>query len=261
MTWRTSEGDRILEGAEAELVRESLGCMIDRLQSRVSDPANLEGDWRWDFDVPLFDQLTTSEQLAVLHEIAEYLLTPTAKTLAPSAVNDAGVYAIFQTARQFIEDEIDQQRQGLGEGELDPDDWYSELEPSMRVLTLRAYDECFRDDDFGNEGDFGDVDSFRDEDLVDAGLGFSCGDMPAADGQDMTQWCELIESLADQILSDRDFEMADEMLDLDPALANAMKQSLGIRADYYSDVAADLRAEQIEETLTAIRKITHPKPR
>ncbi|GAA5507530.1 hypothetical protein [Novipirellula caenicola] len=271
MTWQTPEGDRVLDGAEAELVRTSLHCMIDRLQSRVLDPKNLEGDWRWDFDVPLFDQLTTSEQLAVLHQITEYLLTPTAETLAPSAINDAGVYAIFQTVRQFIEDEIDQQRQGFDADGLDADDWYSERAPSMRLLTLKAYYECFREECFGDEGlrpdrlgdevGFDEVDGFGDEDLIDDGWGFDSDDMPAADSEDMTQWCELIESLADQILSDRDFEMADEMLDLDPALANAMKQSLGIRADYYSDVAADVRAEQIEETISAIRKITHSKPR
>ncbi len=267
MTWQTLDGDRVLNGAEAELVRVSLGCMIDRLQDRVADPKNLEGDWRWDFDVPLFDQLTTSEQLAVLRQITEHLFTPTAETLAPSAVIEAGVYAIFQTLRQFIEEEIDQQRLGLDEDELDQDDWYSDRTPSLRMRTLTAYHECFSDEDFGDdegicdEDGFDDADGFGEEDLADVDLGFAGSEKLTAYSQDMDQWNDVIESLADQILCDRDFEMADDFLDLDPPLATAMKDSLGIRTDYYSDVAADVRAEQIEETITAIRKITHPKPR
>ena len=263
MTWQTPGGDRVLDGAEAVLVRTSLGCMIDRLQNRIADPKHLEGDWRWDFDVPLFDQLTTSEQLAVLRQITEHLFTPTPRTLALSAVNEAGVYAIFQTVRQHIEIEIDDQRLSLEEDDWDSEDWYSDRDPTWRSLTLRAYNECFGDEDgCSREEDYlGVLDGLSEEPLEDADLGFDSIDRPSAYSQDIDQWGELIESLADQILCDRDFEMADDFLDLDPPLANAMKQSLGIRADYYSDVAADVRAEQIAETLNAIRKITHRKPR
>jgi hypothetical protein len=55
------------------------------------------------------------------------------------------------------------------------------------------------------------------------------------------RWESITESLADQLLWDHDFEMADAILDLDPGKAELLKQMLGMANTYYSSVSADVR--------------------
>jgi hypothetical protein len=71
------------------------------------------------------------------------------------------------------------------------------------------------------------------------------------------QWRSLIENLADQILWDRDFEMAGMFVDSDPAIASTLKQSMGIEKDYYSNAAPDCTESEFQKVLHEVRRYTH----
>ena len=76
MTWQTPDGDRVLCGAEGELVRDVLAVTVDQIAE------NLHHDQRlFTFGAAAFDAVTSTEQLAVVKDIAEHLLTKTSQSL------------------------------------------------------------------------------------------------------------------------------------------------------------------------------------
>lgn len=235
MTWQTSEGDRWLSGAEATLVRETLAFMIDQISGNIEfgDEERL-----WDLEVALFDELTGTQQLVIAKIVAEHLLTKTARTLELTSINEATVYAIFRTLAAQIEEEVDTEND---ESEIDYWRYY------WRRLTLNAFKECFPYDD---------ADGFEDDDPEDPWM-----NPQSITSRNIPQWDSLTESLADRILWDRDFEMAGSFLDDDPAKAALMKQMMGISADYYSDIAPDLKSDQVQAMLRDVRQLTYHKPR
>ena len=56
---------------------------------------------------------------------------------------------------------------------------------------------------------------------------------------DLRHWQSLLESLADHILDDRDFEMESTLMDADPAIASLIKKELGIKPDYFVETAEE----------------------
>lgn len=233
MTWQTSEGDRWLTGAEAELVREILAHTVDQIADniRFGDQERL-----WDFGVELFDAATPTQQLALANLVAHHLLTKTSQTPELTAVNEAAVYAAFRNLSVQLEIEIDT------EGDLE-----AEWKFYWRRLTLSAFRECFPDDD---------LDVYKDDDPEDPWV------TPASEkSRNLPQWDSTVESLADRILWDRDFEMARSFMDISPAKASMLKQVMGIETDYYSSIAPDSSSSQVESLLREVRQITHQKPR
>lgn len=234
MSWQTPDGDRHLTGHEATLVRQTLACVVDHISEdiRFAEPD------RWEFGVALFDELTPSQQVMLIKDIAEHLLTRTSKTLELTATNEAAVYVIFQTLAVQIEVEVDTE-----EDKPTDDSWRC----YWRRLTLAAYRECFSDND---------SDSFAGDDPEDPWM------TPQSEqSSNLSQWQSLTESLADRILWDRDFEMAGSFLDEEPAKAAVLKQMMGIETDYYSSIAPDPNPDEVQLILKSVRQLTHQKPR
>jgi hypothetical protein len=102
MTWRTQIGERTLEGAEASLIREALGMMVDMVEQEISDHDDL-----WDFSVPLFDRLPAPAKLALLAQVGWALLRDTDTYPPLTAINEATVGAIFRHIEQSIHLELD----------------------------------------------------------------------------------------------------------------------------------------------------------
>lgn len=236
MTWQTPDGERWLMDAEAHLVRETLAYMVDQISENIRFG---DDECLWDFDVELFAQLTSTQQLVVLKGVAEHLLTETDQTLELTAINEAAVYTIFRTLAIQIEIEVDTERDKEA-----GDPWRC----NWRSMTLDAYRECCADDD--EEEMFADDEPERS--LTTPQSEQSCN---------VEQWESLTESLADRILWDRDFEMAGNFLDTEPAKAAVLKQMMGIESDYYSSAAPDLRTEEVQDMLRSVRQLTHKKPR
>jgi len=223
---------------EAGLVRDVLAIMVDRISENVRYD---DEDLLFEFDVESFNRLTSTEQVTVVERLARYLLYETSDTPELTAINEAAVYAIFKTLAVEIEIEIDV------EDETQPAVYGPEWKVYWRSRTLSAYHECFADG--------------LDEEHWEAGEIESEWAVPrSAASQNLDQWVSMTEDLADRILWDRDFEMAESFLDLAPEKAAALKHAMGIESDYYISVADDLTPSDIQVALHRIRQITHQKP-
>jgi hypothetical protein len=98
MMWRTSNGDRTLLGAEAELLKRSIGNMVDMALDEGRGSAD-----HWHYGVPVFDRLTWRQQLAVLVDVAEALLSDAVPPPTLTAINEAAIGAAFANIRQLVE--------------------------------------------------------------------------------------------------------------------------------------------------------------
>jgi hypothetical protein len=202
--WHTPSGDRALAGAEALLVKAAITGVAEQIMEESSGYFD-----QWEYGVYRFDELTLSQRLQLLEQVAAHLLTATRETLELTAVCEAAVAAIF--AHVLVE--VD--------WEIDNDDRPT---TRWRSLILAAYAECFGDD---AEDDF---------------------QVPEATSIERSDWELLVECLADNILWDRDFEM-EEFLDASPEMSAMLKEHMGIDEDYYSAPAPDTSSEAaIEET-------------
>ena len=235
--WHTSRGDRTLRGDEAALVRMSIESMVDTLLVHVDEEIENEEsgvDARIDCEsgIQVYDALTISQRIALLHDVATHLLTDTRETLALSAELEAAVAAIFVEIRDQVAIEIDF-----------PSISDERQRPNWRSLVRAAYDAVFADHETG----------IHDEQIEN--------DLPATDSCDVYRWEYLIEALSDAILWDRDFEMADAFLDDDPGVSHNRRRLLGIDDDYFTSIAPDPRPDEVYQLVSRTRQIVRAKPR
>ncbi|WP_218933635.1 hypothetical protein [Rubripirellula lacrimiformis] len=225
--WHTSRGDRVLRGDEGALVGTSIDTMIDALLVHVDvdDADELVPDC--DSGIAVFDQLTVCQRIGLLHDVAEHLLMETSAAMPLTALAEATVAAIFVEARDQTAIEIDLF------GDTENIQWGSEV-TYWRSLVLNAY---------------------RSTPLV------CLDDLPAVDSCDLSRWEDLIDILAGAILWDRDFEMAESFLDIDPNVSQQRRKLLGIDDDYFTSVAPDPRPEEAFGLVSRTREIVRPKPR
>lgn len=101
--WRTQNGIRTLKGAEAELIRESLGMMCDMLREEY-----LQYVEQWEYGVRVFDQLTYNQRTALLTNVATYLLTETDDYPPLNAINEGAVGAIYENIKANLIFELDE---------------------------------------------------------------------------------------------------------------------------------------------------------
>ena len=118
--WRTQIGNRTLKGAEAELVRESLGFMCDMLIDEFQE--NIE---QWEYEVGVFDQLACGQRIVVLANVATYLLTDTEDFPSLNAINEGAVGAIYENIRGNIQFELDDLKSSSGSLESEQSTWRS----------------------------------------------------------------------------------------------------------------------------------------
>ncbi len=235
--WHTSRGDRTLRGDEAALVRMSIESMIDTLLIHVDDEIDNEeagADARIDCEsgIPTYDALTISQRIALLHDVAMYLLTDTRGVLPLSAELEAAVAAIFIEIRDQVAIEIDFPSINNRRGG-----------PTWRAMVRNAYDCVFAADETG----------LHDHEVDE--------EVPVAENREIYRWEYLIESLSDAILWDRDFEMADSFLDDDPGVSHHRRQLLGIDDEYFTSIARDPRPDEVYGLVSRTREIIRAKPR
>lgn len=167
MTWRTSQGERILVGPEANLFREAVFSMAD-----ITDDAIRNEDDPWDFGVPVFDRLTSESRLAMLAAVGFALLRETPECPPLTAVNEATIATIFRHIEESIHEEVASE-----EDTEDPFYWrrlvrlagaetVADLEPPAEssseldewtFLVESLSDHILWDNDFNTEGIFADA--------------------------------------------------------------------------------------------------------
>ncbi len=238
--WHTSRGDRTLIGHEASLVSFAIDTMIDALLVHLDEEDETSLAPECQSGIEVYDVLTASQRVGLLHDVAQFLLTDTEAVLPLSAASEAAVAAIFVEIRDQIAIEIDLYSENGIEGYSDTTLW--------RRLLLAAYQSLFQsgelDKDFDPE--FEELDS---------------EELPQMTSDDLAIWERLIERLTDAILWDRDFEMAESFLDVDPGISDRRRRLLGIENDYFTHIVPDPRPEQVMQLVWNTRDIIRSKPR
>lgn len=92
--WHTPEGDRVLRGAEAKLIKAAITGVVEL----ILEERGMFMD-QWKYGVRLFDELEPSQRLATLDRVATYLLTDTPECLDLCASYEAAVGALFEHIR------------------------------------------------------------------------------------------------------------------------------------------------------------------
>ncbi len=135
--WWTSDGERILEGAEATLFQEALGVLVDYV--RQDEEGTI-----WQFGVPPFDTLQYGQKLAVLAQVGTGLLRKNEPSPKLTAVLEGAVAVLYALVWDMVQLEID-----------DPE--MAGRPPSWRQLVLDACRQRGIADELPvpNCGDFG----------------------------------------------------------------------------------------------------------
>jgi hypothetical protein len=225
--WHTPLGDRIVEGAEANLIRASIETLASRLLLE-DDPYDQAG---YQTGVEIFDRLTRSQKLAAIEHVARHMLVEATPPPPLNASSEAVIGALFLHVSDRIEDEIVRS--------TSCNRWLR-----WRAMTRQAAAALIDND--GSESP--DADS-------------SAIEIPTIECDDFDQWRWIVELLAEHILWDRDYELAEMWLDLDPQSAEIQRGRFGIDENYFTDTPPDPRDDQLDDYVSSIEQIVrkHPK--
>lgn len=220
MTWRTELGERVLNSAEAALLRAAIGAMRDELWEEHV------GSEQWPYGVRVFDSLTLPQRVLMLCQVSEALLGPSVPSPELTAVNEGTVAAIFKAIEQHLSFELETLEK--------PDGQRSPLEFYWRQL--------IRDAAFSTIGD-------------DRSHCFDLEDIPDAESYDPEDWDHVVETLSDRVLWDNDYD-DDVIEDASPDVADEIKESLGIEDGYFTAVVREPRDDEHEELFERLRSLS-----
>jgi hypothetical protein len=99
--WRTSSGERVLQGAEGQLFRASLAAVCHLVEDSFGDEELFSSG------VSVFDALQPGQKVAMLAIVGKALLDKTTPCPELTAVAEGTVAAIFEQIEQAVELEID----------------------------------------------------------------------------------------------------------------------------------------------------------
>jgi len=215
--WHTSAGDRILEGAEAALIRAAIGSVTDTLILEADDEAD-----PWQYGVPALDSLSCPQRFALLCEVGEALLQPEVAMPELTALREATVAVLYAAVQEGIE----------VEAETEQDDPSPEYDARYwRRLTLAAASQ------WGGES-------------------AAAGGLPSPHCRDQKEWDWLVDGLADCVLWDADWMEGDLLLDLAPEHAAKVKRMMNIASDYFTAIAPDPSDRKLLDIRARLRALT-----
>lgn len=253
--WQTSRGDRRLRGPEAALVAAAVDTMIDRLHQAIDEQGEEIRPRHFFSGIALFDSLTIPQQISLLHAVARDLLTESPPPPEPSAAEEAAIAAIFAWIFEQIASEL--------EWLEDPDS----ADPGVDVPSfvgwrsdVAAAAEAVFQDELDDELAAGSLPAEPDPnwDPEEDGWHF---EVPEPLATEIDVWGDCLEHLADAILWDRDFEMAEDFLDADPIESRHRRHLLGINDDYFTRIAPDPRPAELRALISQTRALVRSKPR
>jgi hypothetical protein len=163
----------------------------------------------WPCGVKLFDELSWQQRLALLARVAGALLKPDAPMPNLSAVNEAAVAAIFAQIHRNLIIELNTAAESHLPADYDIYHWRRRIAACQEPPP--SNEDFFLHEQSANLGD----------------------------------WEALLESLADRILWDADWDMPDLFLDVEPKLSRARRRRLGIEKDYFTTPAPDPRDQDV----------------
>ena len=243
--WHTSRGDRTLVGDEAALVGRAIDEMVSALLVRIHDDFEEEAS-DCATGIVIYDSCTPSQRIAQLHQVASFLLCETPEPLPLNALTDATVAALFVEVRDQVAIEIRLGKQPLNDSSGCRSEPTKHPAPppkkTWRAMVLSAHLSCFDRRYDLLEGD---------DDLA----------VPDENCEQLSVWEMLINELSELILWDRDFELAESFLDLDPGVSKHRRRLLGIDDHYFCAVPSDPNTDHAFDLAEKAYRITRAKPR
>ncbi|MBW4542649.1 MAG: hypothetical protein KME43_26500 [Myxacorys chilensis ATA2-1-KO14] len=226
MTWRTSLGERVLEGVEAALYLAAMQDAVKSLQETL-DLEELEvmsGDDTFDF-------ATAEQKIVLLHACLAALLKSGIEPPSLTNTLEAAAYFPFAFLRVRLEDEILVNREG----------WFDEegadLKYHYRRLVWSAIEQYVLPRWKAAEEEYG-----EDEAVATFSI--------ASDNLEL--WHDAIKELVDRSFWDRDWMVnsgdAEGLDDVDDSLSEAV----GLE-DYFTDRLPAVSAEQVTAALAKIQ--------
>lgn len=188
--WRMRDANRVLTEAEWRLFRTCLALLRNCIEEDIRS-----GTDETETDIPVFDQLTPEQKLALLADTAQALRDPATPMPDHTAANEGAIAAVFSIIRYELEMELHIA------GMNDEEEKSSEIRRMLRAVCA------------GSEE--------REEPL------------PDESATDAEEWEWLLEEFEGRILWDTDFAMGDEFLDLPPDEAREKLRRYGIDPNYY----------------------------
>lgn len=222
--WRTACGDRVLIGKERSFFVHAAARLLDYLLEDEDDEIT---------GVAQFDRLEPNSRIVLLRDVVQALTDAAIPAPELTALNEAVVHAVFRFIRAEVEMEIGCEGFRRDRGPEPDDSLLGDDSLFWRTLVLTAYLE-------GSEP----VDTRSDD---EAKLSPAC--------TDIEEWDLRVGCVADQILWDRDWELEEEIMDVSPEQAQALKRSLGIDEDYFLATIAEPGAGQVDEAMTFLRQL------
>lgn len=223
--WNTSEGERILIGAEANLFKAGVLALVQC----IKEEGELEENG---YCIAVFDQLTWSQRLAVLELVTTHLLRDDAPSPTLSAVNEAAIAMVYEYVAFEIDLEIEFEEPASS--------------TTWRQLVMYAARDCFWNPELDANPP---PDASNIAHLPDSAL---C--------RDRGVWSSIVSALADRILWDRDFELIETFVDEPPEKATMMRQIMGINEEYFSTAADDLNSpEAVKDSLNRLSALLIPE--
>ena len=214
--WWTTEGERVLRGAEWAAFRLGLSCLWD--ETEASGEEEQDGTT----GVAVFDRLRKSERLALLAQVARGLHDEDAPCPDLTALTEGTIAAVFAHFRHLIEVEVEAGAAENGESISAGED----RSEQTRHLVLAALRE---------------IDPDR--------------ELPRLDSGDVGAWGRQLDFLMDRILEDRDYLAGSLFFDADPDLSRVLKSRLGIADDYYAATPPDPLGGELEVARDHLRRI------
>ena len=214
--WHTAAGDRVLEGAEAQIFAFCTNIMMRR-------------EWfRKEFDrfgIPMFDALTSPQRIAMLHQVTQALFRPEVPAPKLTAALEATVAAVLRKIYSLLRAEV----------VIVP---HPHNKTVLRSLVAKACREMVKNDD---------PDDAPDDDPDDEPDDDSGGrKVPNASCRDMDEWDFCVyELLRDAILWDDDC-LSEGNLDLPPRQNNYARKEKHIAPDYFQAVAHNPSEQQVD---------------
>ena len=100
--WRTQAGERLLQGAEARLIRTALGVLVDQIEMEIEGIDELS-----DFGIPIFDRLLVRQKLALFADVGHHLLCSTDPPPPLTAINESAVAVLYRVVEDWVDMEIE----------------------------------------------------------------------------------------------------------------------------------------------------------
>jgi hypothetical protein len=204
--WRTSEGERVLCGAEWTLFQTGLARLWKQLEANP-DGGHRTGVW-------VFDELEPPARIALLAEVGRALRDEKVPCPELTAVNEGAVAAVFACLRRRVLREINHGASIR---------WRQRIRAAYLATLADPHDPA-----------------------------------PEAESIRRSRWIECLETLADRILWDRDFEMGELFLDAAPEHAEYLREHLNIDENYFTAIAdepKDASLHFVRQTLLHLTEI------